>query len=225
MTPATLAGMGRLAGLDLMALTDHNTCGNCRAFCRAAEAYGLVGVPGMELTTLEEVHVVCLLPGVDAAEAFGAEVYRRLPDVPNDRDIFGPQIRVDEEENVLGEEERMLAGATTIGVYECAALVERFGGVAYPAHIDRPSFSLLSNLGLWDPGLGFPLAELSMACPQGFGQGRRDLEGVSFIRGCDAHYVEQIADAHQAMELDRATPGAAIAWLRQGGPGAKCQPF
>ncbi len=160
--------------------------------------------------------MICLLPGVEAAEAFGAEVYARLPALPNDRDIFGPQIFMDAEDRPVGEEERMLAGATTIGVYECAALAERFGGVAYPAHIDRPSFSLLSNLGLWDPGLGFSLAELSRNCPADFGQGRRDLAGVPFLRGCDAHYVEQIADAFQSVELPVCTPEAAIDRLKKG---------
>lgn len=214
MTPATIAGLGKLAGLDLMALTDHNTCGNCRAFCQAAAAYGLIGVPGMELCTVEEVHVVCLFPGVDRAEAFSELVRERLGGQKNDEAIFGPQILMDKEDNVLGEEEAMLAGATDIGCYEVAALVEAHGGVCYPAHIDRPSFSLLSNLGLWDPAMGFPLAEVSMGCPQGFCDGRRDLAGVRTIRCSDAHYMEQIADAHQWMELKKASAQEALAWVR-----------
>lgn len=216
MTPATIAGMGKLAGLDLMALTDHNSCGNCRAFCEAAEAYGLVGVPGMELCTLEEVHVVCLFPDIDRAEAFGALVRGRLGETPNDPDIFGPQILMDREDRVVGEEPRMLAGASGIGVYEAAGLAAEFGGVAYPAHIDRPSFSLLSNLGLWDWSLGFALAELSRSCPPGFGAGRADLVGVPFITGCDAHYLDQIDGGGQTMELPACTAAAAVDWLRRG---------
>lgn len=215
MTPATLAGMGKLAGLDLMALTDHNSCGNCRAFCAAAEHYGLVGVPGMELCTLEEVHVICLFPDVDAAEGFSALVEAHLPPLPNDPAIFGPQVLMDREDHVVGEEKRMLAGATDIGIYEAAPLVAQYGGVAFPAHVDRPSFSLLSNLGLWDPGLGFPLAELSRSCPPEFPAGRRDMAGVAVIRGCDAHYLDQIADAGQSMELKECTPRAALEWLRR----------
>ena len=158
MTPATIAGLCKLAGLDVAALTDHNTCGNCAAFCQACQAYGLLGLPGMELCTAEEVHVVCLLPDLAAADAFSRMVYDRLPPLENDRDIFGPQIYMDADDNVLGEESRMLAGASSIGVYEVREMAARFGGVAYPAHIDRPSFALLSNLGFWDPALGFPLA-------------------------------------------------------------------
>lgn len=216
MTPATVAGMCKLAGLDAAALTDHNTCGNCPAFCAAAEAYGLLALPGMELCTLEEVHVVCLLPDLPRAMAFQEEVYSRLAGLPNDPAIFGPQVYMDADDHILGEERRMLAGATTISVDEVSALVGRYGGAAWPAHIDRPSFSLLSNLGLWDPGLGFPLAEVSAQCPPDLFR-RRDLRGVRAITGCDAHYLEQITEARQSMEVPARSREAVLAWLRRGG--------
>ena len=217
MTPATLAGMCRLAGLDAAALTDHNSCGNCAAFCRAAEAYGLLALPGMELCTLEEVHVVCLFPGLDQAMAFQEEVYRRLEGRTNDPAIFGRQLLMDVDDHVVGEEAAMLAGAADIGVYEAAGLVESFGGVAYPAHIDRDSFSLLSNLGLWDPALGFPLAEVSRRCPPDLFRVRGDLRGVPALAGSDAHYPDQIQDAHQWMEVPARSTEAVLAWLRRGG--------
>lgn len=218
MTPATIAGLCKLSGLDAAALTDHNTCGNCPAFCAAAEEYGLLALPGMELCTLEEVHVVCLFPGLERAMAFQEEVYTRLNGLGNDPAIFGPQVYMDADDHVLGEEGRMLAGATAIGVYEVQGLVEGYGGVAYPAHIDRPSFSLLSNLGLWDPGLGFPLAEVSRQCPPDLLRTRRDLKGVRAVTGCDAHYLEQLpAEAVQFMEVPAPSPEAVLAWLRRGG--------
>ena len=216
MTPASIAGFCRLAGLDVAALTDHNTCGNCAAFCRAAQAYGIMGLPGMELCTAEEVHVVCVFPRLRQAEAFEAEVRRRLQPIRNRPKVFGRQLLMDEEDRVLGEEELLLAGASQVPLHEVRELAERFGGAAWPAHIDRPSFSILSNLGLWMPELGFSRAEISSRCPADFRASRPDLTGVSLIRGCDAHYVEQIADAHQAMEVPEATPEAVICWLRQG---------
>lgn len=213
-TPANLAGMCALAGLDAVALTDHNTVGNCAAFCKAAELYNLVVLPGMELTTLEEVHVVCLLPDLNAAEEFGREVYGRLPPFPNDVHIFGPQVRMDEGDRVLGEEGRMLAGATDIGVYQVRALVEGYGGVCWPAHIDRPSFSLISNLGLWDPGLGFDFAEVSRACPEDF-LDRGDLRGLRTVTASDAHYLDQIMDPCQWVELPERSAAALMDWLRE----------
>lgn len=204
-TPANLAGMCALAGIQAVALTDHNTVGNCAAFCKAAEQHGLIALPGMELTTREEVHVICLFPDLRSAQTFGKAVYDRLPPIPNDVRIFGSQIRMDEDDHVLGEEERMLAGATTIGVYETAAMAASYGGLAYPAHIDRPSFSLISNLGLWDSGLGFRLAEVSRACPHDFLE-RPDLMGLPTLTASDAHYLDQISDANQCLEVTQSSP-------------------
>lgn len=204
-----------LAGLDVVALTDHNTAGNCRAFCRAAENQGLLALPGMELTTQEEVHVVCLFSDVEQAEGFSAEVYDRLPPMENDPAIFGRQLYVNEFDVLRGEEPRMLAGASTVGVYEAAALAQRWGGVAYPAHIDRPSFSLISNLGLWDPLMGFHLAELSRhGDPAEWGK-RPDLKGVPFVTSSDAHYLHEIPDAAHTIEVADKTPAAVLDALRR----------
>ena len=214
-TPANLAGMCSLAGLDVVALTDHNTTGNCAAFCRAAEHCGQLALPGMELTCAEEAHVVCLFPDPAAAEEFGELVRKRLPPVKNRAAIYGAQILMDDTDSILGEEDALLAGASSIGIYEVTELVRPFGGVAYPAHIDRPSFSLLANLGLWDPDMGFPLAEVSKNCPSDL-FGRPDLRDVRHITACDAHYLDQIPDAHQYMELPERTPKAVLDWLRGG---------
>ena len=212
-TPANLAGMCALAGLDVVALTDHNSIGNCAAFCRAAEGRGLLALPGMELTTAEEVHVVCLFPDLAAAEGFAALVRKHLPPVKNRADIYGTQILMDETDHVLGEEDAFLAGATDLGIYEAAGLVRPFGGVAWPAHIDRSTFALLNTLGFWDPDMGFPLAETSRNCPPDL-FGRPDLRDVRHITACDAHYLDQIPDAHQYMELPERTPKAVLDWLR-----------
>ena len=149
--------------------------------------------------------------------AFQDLVYRRLGDRINAPGIFGRQVRMDVEDNPIGDEPRLLSGATDIPIYEVRELVEGFGGVAYPAHIDRDSFSLLSNLGLWDPALGFPLAEVSRRCPPDLFCIRRDLRGVPSVMGSDAHYLDQIQDAHQWMEVPSRSPEAVLAWMRRGG--------
>ena len=214
-TPANLAGMCALAGLEVAALTDHNTTGNCTAFQRAARRNGLLAVPGMELTTREAVHVVCLLPDLEAASRFDAYVRSRLPDIPNDPDNFGDQLLMDDESGILGRETAFLAGAADIGIYEVSALVDTYGGVAFPAHIDRPAFSLLGNLGLWDPDMGFSLAEITSHCPPSLRQ-RPDLREAPMIVNCDAHYLDQIPDAHQYMDLPRLTVQEVLQWLRRG---------
>ena len=154
MTPVNLAAMCALAGLDIVALTDHNTCGNCAAFCRAAEERGLLALAGMELCTREEIHVVCLFPTPYHGEEFEAYVSRRLPPLSNHPAVFGHQIYMDAGDLVLGEDPRFLAGHTDIGLEEVSRLAAAFGGAAFPAHIDRPSFSLLGCLAYgcrsWD---------------------------------------------------------------------------
>ncbi len=213
MTPADLAGMCALAGYDAVALTDHNTVGNCAAFCRAAEHYGLLALPGMELTTAEEVHVVCLFPDLETAEAFGAHIRAHLPPIQNRPDYFGRQLLMDEAGNVTGEETAMLLAATDIPVMEVPALVDRFGGACWPAHIDHDAFSLLSNLGFWPPEAGFRWAELSLTCPPDFTR-RPDLKGVRFLTGCDAHYLHEIPDPHQSISLSRLTPESLLNYFK-----------
>ncbi|MDR1669096.1 MAG: PHP domain-containing protein [Oscillospiraceae bacterium] len=201
MTPGSICAMAKLAGLQAVALTDHNTCGNVRAFCAQAEAQGLIGVPGMELTTREEIHVVCLFPACGEAEDFSRYVYQRLPDIPNKPHIFGSQILIGEDDSPVGGEPRLLFGATEIGVYETAALAARFGGFAFPAHIDRGAFSLLAVLGLWDPALGFTLTE-------------RAGSPLPYIVNSDAHHLGGIPDAERVLKITAPTAQGVIDALK-----------
>lgn len=212
MTPADLAAMCALAGLQVVALTDHNSTGNCAAFAKAAQRHGLLAVPGMELCTKEEVHVVCLFPDLESAQACSQKVKKLLPAVPNNPAIFGRQLLMDENDNVLGEETALLAGAADISVYDVAQFVTGFGGICYPAHIDRSANSLLSQLGIWDPELPFLLAEVSMNCPEDLFQ-RRDLQCLRHIKASDAHYLHQIPNASQSMELPEVSVKAVLDWL------------
>ena len=213
MTPANLAAMCALAGLEVVALTDHNTTGNCRAFCQAARAWGLLPLAGMELCTQEEIHLVCLFPDPDQAEAFEAAIAPTLPPFPNDPEVFGRQILMDEADEVLGEDTRFLAGSTGITLEQAPILAGEYGGVVFPAHIDRPSFSLLGVLGLWAPELGFSVAELSHNCPPEFTQ-RPDLVGVRFLSNSDAHYLDQVWTAEHTMQLRGRTAQAVLDSLR-----------
>lgn len=214
MTPANLAAMCALAGLQVVALTDHNSTGNCASFARAAARYGLLAIPGMELCTKEEVHVVCLFPDLERADSFSLHVRGLLPQVKNNRDVFGAQLLMDDGDLVIGEETALLAGATDISLYDVPDLVTSFGGFAYPAHIDRQVNSLLSQMGIWDPELNFPLAEVSLHCPEQLFQ-RRDLQNLRHISACDAHYLHQIPDAYQFMEVPNATPEMVLNWLKE----------
>lgn len=203
MTPATIAGMATLAGLNIVALTDHNSTKNCPAFFRAAKAYGLIPVAGMELTTAEEIHLVCLFETLDAAMAFGAAVDERRVKFPNRPDIFGNQLVMNTDDEVLEEEPCLLPNATTLSLEEGAALAESFGGIAYPAHIDRPSGGILAILGSFPEKPAFrcfevrdpeKLPELTEANPI--------LKNLLPVVSSDAHYLDQIPDAAHFFELE-----------------------
>ena len=211
MTPANLAAMEALAGAELIALSDHNTTRNCRAAAKAAEENGLLFVPAMELTSAEEAHILCLLPDLDAAEEFDKYVYKHLPDIKNRPEFFGNQYLMDENEEIVGIEERLLISATDIGVYDAAALLRSFGGVAIPAHIDKDSFSVLSNLGFYEKSMGFTAVEVS---PTGnvaeLYELHSQLRGVPYLTDSDAHYLEHIPDAVNTITLPERSAKAVI---------------
>lgn len=212
MTPADLAAMCALAGLQVVALTDHNTCGNCAAFCRAAQSRGLIALPGMELCTQEEIHVICLFPDPERAEDFSREIARHLPSFSNDPDRFGRQLYMDAWDGVLGEESAFLAGSTDIPLSQVPRMAAAWGGTAFPAHIDRPSFSLLGVLGLWDPELGFSTAELSRRCPPDLPR-RPDLAGLRLLTNSDAHALDQVWEAEHTLDLPAADPRSLLRLL------------
>lgn len=214
MTPANLCNMAALAGLQVIAAADHNSCLNCSAVCRAAENAGIFALPAMELTTEEEVHVLCLLPDCASALAFSGYVRQRLPDRANVPDIFGRQTIMDAYDREIGEEERLLSAATSIGIYEAARLLRQYGGIALPAHIDRPSFSLLGNLGVYDPTMGFSVFETTRECDvPALLHAQPALAGLGRISNSDAHDLFAIRDAENALEAQRADAPAVIAAL------------
>ena len=160
MTPNNIAGMGTLAGLNMIALTDHNSCRNCPAFFEAARRQGLIPIAGMELTTAEDIHAVCLFEHLDDALRFNDEVDARRILIPNRTDIFGDQLILDAEDEVIGTEEHLLSNATQIPIEELPRLVESFGGVCFPAHVDREANGIIAVLGTFPEDAPFACAEL-----------------------------------------------------------------
>ena len=193
MTPRNIVNMLALAGYDIIAVSDHNSTLNCPAVTAAAAEAGLIAVPAMELTTQEEVHVLCLLPDLAAAKEFGEYVYSRLPNINNKPEIFGRQLHINEQDKPIKEVEKLLVSATDIGIYDVYGLVKSYGGTVIPAHIDRPAFSLISNLGIYDPELQFPLVEVSKNCAGAEFKAAHNLN-LQHIINSDAHSLEQIPD-------------------------------
>ena len=203
MTPNNIAGMGVVAKLDIMALTDHNTCLNCPAFFKTAENNGIVPVAGMELTTAEDIHLVCLFERLDDAMKFGEEVNSRRILIKNRTDVFGEQLIMDENDEIIGSDEHLLSNATQITVDEAPELVKSFGGICYPAHIDREANGIVATLGVFPEEPYFPCAELH--------DGEKTDEYVSrfpiladkpLVVSSDAHYLWDISGRLNRFSLD-----------------------
>lgn len=202
MTPNNILNMALLKELDMIALTDHNTCRNCPALLQAAAGSGLVVLPGMELTTAEEVHVVCLFPKLENAMDFDAYVYERLMDVTNDPGIFGTQYILNDQDERIGSLGKLLVNATSIEISDLPALVQSYGGICYPAHIDRASYSVLSNLGYVPPECAFTTMEVYR--PQVFfdGGAHEDFtRKYCIVTSSDAHRLEDLAEREHCIHL------------------------
>ena len=220
MTPCNLVNMAALLGYDIIALTDHNSSGACRTAMQVGEQAGVVVVPGMELCTAEEVHNVCLFPDIDSAEAFSAYIKTTVPPVKNRPKIFGQQYYTDIEDNIIGEEEILLLTASGVTQTQLPDLIKEYGGVAYPAHIDRDSHSVISNLGWLDAQMGFINAEIyDAAKTEDLKKKYPDLNKMRILHSSDAHSLERMREREHTIELPECTPQALIRTLK----GCDCQ--
>jgi predicted metal-dependent phosphoesterase TrpH len=215
MTPANIANMAALCGLDVIAVADHNSVGNCGAVLSAAKRAGILALPAMELCTQEEVHVLCLFPNLKAAEAFGAMVKAKLPPVRNNAAAFGRQVLMDDGDRELGEEAKLLVNATGIEIYDVAAQMHNIGGIVLPAHIGRISFSLLSNLGFWDEEMGFRGVEMTRVSMPGLADGKNEILSLPCLVDSDAHDLGSIQGKEYCIEAEERTAEAVFAALRE----------
>ncbi len=194
MTPANIAGMAAVIGLDAIALTDHNTCRNCPAILAAAAEYGVTVLCGMELCTMEEVHVLCFFPNLTQALAFDRFVYENaLLDIKNNPMLFGNQIIYNEQDEPSGTLDKLLISATSIPFSGVAEALKPYGGIMIPAHIDKGSNSLISNLGFIPPDSAFTMAEFhDITNKDSFIQRFPYLQNCDFLTSSDAHYLNDI---------------------------------
>ena len=202
MTPGNMAQMAAINGLAIAALTDHNTTRNCPAFFAMAKRFGVVPVAGMELTTAEDVHVVCLFRTLEAAMAFGGTVEKYRVRVKNKPAIFGHQILRDENDEVAGEEEFLLLNATEIDIPSALTLVNAHDGVCFPAHIDRPSNGIVAVLGTFPddvPFTAFELHDSDSLIPTR--ERFPHIHALRHVVNSDAHYLWDMHEGDYTVEL------------------------
>lgn len=214
MTPNNIVNMALLLGYNTIAVTDHNSCRNAPSVVKAGAANGLVVVPGMELCTQEEAHVVCLFPTVEAAMEFHWYVAQRMPKIRNRPEIFGRQVVMDEQDAMVAEEETLLLNAAAISVNHVREAAREFGGTAFPAHVDRNAYSVIASLGFVPQEAGFTAAEVSAKGDvKALLRSNPELLGKILLRNSDAHYLEDMPEPSASVLLPENTPECLIAAL------------
>jgi PHP family Zn ribbon phosphoesterase len=204
MTPPMIVGAALAEGLGMIAVCDHNSARNVAAVQQVAGDH-LVVLAGMEITTVEECHVVGLFPDAAAAEVAGVEVGSTL-DTGGEgyATFFGEQRLLDASGLETGREELALATATSLDVDAAVALVHRHGGLAVAAHIDRRSFGVIGQLGFFPAEAGFDAVELSRHVPGGSAhEAEYAVHGLPVLRSSDAHFVQDVGAARTVVVCER----------------------
>ena len=210
MTPGNILGMAVVKGLEIVAISDHNAARNLPAAQKTADAYGLLLVPAIEITTREEVHMLGYFPDVQTAVDFGAMLKTHLPPKKNKPAFFGEQLVMNEDDEVIDQEDALLIGATDLSLEECAAKVKEVGGVPVPAHINRGSNGLLVNLGMMPPSPTFTTVEVwrHLPCPLEL------MENKHVLHSSDAHYLQDIQEPEFSLRLPEKSVAALLDWMR-----------
>lgn len=206
MLPSLVLAAACQAGLDMVAVVDHNCAENAAAFVAASHGTGVTVIPGIEVTTREEVHVLTLFRTVDEAIDWQQVVYAHLPQLSNNERTFGTQLVVDRHDELLRLNHRLLITATDLSLVQVADLVGARGGLAIPAHIDRLAFGLIGQLGFVPPELDVPAFEVSRLFePRLVGRLDRNLSHRAIIQSSDAHQLSDIGGARTLCWLEEAT--------------------
>ena len=206
LSPFLLAIEAKEKGIDILGLSDHNSTDNLRAFAEACRIVDLVPFFGIEVTTIEEVHVLVLFDRLAPALAFGSWVKAHLHYYTNNEKLFGRQLIYDEEGDQTAEVKQMLATATTLSFEEVIDKGLGEGALVIPAHIDRGSQSVLSNLGFL-PEL--PYSAIEVVKPSS----EFEQLGYPVLTGSDAHRFEEVGIRSCLIELPDCSAEALIAAL------------
>lgn len=203
MSPQQIVETALERGLDAIAVTDHNSTLQCPEIRALGKEYGLVVFAGAEVTTREEAHCVALFADDRTCAAFQKYLEEHLPPVPNDPERFGDQVWVTNRGEIVGEAPYLLISALDRSVEQIAEVVHRLGGLFIAAHVERPSFSLISQLGFIDPSLPLDAIEFNDAVRfEKLMLAHAYLKQYTAYNASDAHYPGQIGTKYSLLKAD-----------------------
>ncbi|MDM8533280.1 ATP-binding protein [Clostridiaceae bacterium HSG29] len=217
MTPNNIVHMAMLKELDIIAITDHNSLLNVETAMKIGKECNIVVIPGVEVQTIEEVHMVCLFKDMSSAKLFNAILEKERIKIKNRKDKFGDQLIVDENDNVIAEKEELLLTSINISVKDLYLLVNKLDGAIFPAHVDRNYASIITNLGFIPDEYNFRYVEISKGVTS-----KKYLSDIAFknkyyiLRNSDAHNLGSINEPIYSIELEEKTIECFIDEIKRG---------
>lgn len=201
MTPNNIVNMAYIKGLSIISVTDHNTAGNVKPIIESGEKLDITVIPGIEVTTREEVHVLCYFKHHSHAQQFGNIIYESLPDIKNNELIFGEQNIYNSEDEIVGKLDKLLINASKYTLDEIYNLVHDYHGIIVPAHINKKSNSILGALGFIPLNLKIDFVEIFKT------QAVDDkiIKKYKILYNSDAHQLVDISEPENCIELDKAS--------------------
>lgn len=204
MTPVNVVATCSALGIDIMAIADHNAIKNVEAALEVGEALGITVVPAFELQTNEDLHLLCLFSDFDRLRAFHKKI--NFTDLKNREDIFGRQLVINSDDEIVEIEESLLLTSAEISESEAYALALRYGGVCVPAHVDRDSFGMIAMLGAIPPYY----SAVEYSCD---GDNAHEVEDIFILHDSDAHTLDSIGKGVHFIDLEEPTAEALISFL------------
>ena len=203
MSPQKIAKQAKIKELDILGICDHNSAENTPALMKAAEKFDIRVLPGLEVTSQEEVHILALFDKVEPALALQDIIYAHLPG-ENDERAFGMQVIVNHQGDVLGFNKKLLIGASTLTLEEVVETIHSLNGLAIASHIDREGFSLIGQLGFVPENLRLDALEISPRLS--YDEARKKYAvPLPLISSSDAHFIAEIGTATTTLLLERGT--------------------
>lgn len=198
MTPNNIVNMSYIKGLNIISVTDHNTTGNLSAVMELCNKAGIKLVPGIEVATREEVHVLCYFKDIYNAQQFGELIYNSLPDICNIPSIFGQQNIYNSSDEIIGTLDKLLINASSYSLTELCTLTEQYHGIMAPAHIDKKSNGILGVLGFIPSDIKIKFVEIYTKTDID----KRLIKNLNILKNSDAHNLTDISEAENYIELD-----------------------
>lgn len=205
MSPNNIIAKAKQVGLHVISITDHNMVENSFYAHEIGKKVGITVLFGMEAQTAEEIHLLAYFDTYELALAFQEKIYALLPDVQNDADYFGDQVVVNDENEIIRFENRLLLNSAQISITDATAWIKNHGGIAIPSHIDSPTFSIISQLGYIPDDLPIDALEIRNI------EKKTELlplimkKDIPFVCFSDAHYLEDIGKRRINLNLEKPT--------------------